>query len=131
MGQITVSKKIVNNNPGIPTPGPFQVNLNCNGTNQIVSLTSPNFQQTVNVPNGSSCTITEQAPAAPSGCTWTTTYPRQTGKIGETLVVQNELKCGCPPGKKEVMFPWSPRKPYCCDEQYGQPNSKFCCSPEQ
>lgn len=122
-GPLSIVKQVVNTNAGIPTPqGPFQVNLNCDGTIHTVQLTSPSFQQTVNVPNGSSCTINEIAPTPPTGCTWTTTYPNKTGTVGARLVVQNELRCNaCKPGQIETdRFPG-----YCCE---GNPGSeKFCC----
>lgn len=125
LASLTVLKQIVNNT-GVVTPGPFQVQLNCGpGSNQPVSLTSPSFQQIVNIPSGSTCTITEQPPTAPAGCKWITTYPKQTGTVGDKLVVQNELQCGCPRGQTEMTFPGTDIK-YCCD---GKPGSdKFCCN---
>lgn len=107
-GTITITKRIVNNTAN-PTPGPFQVLVDCGPVpKQTVTLSSQNsFQQSVNIPAGSSssCTITEQPPAAPLGCEWITTYPSgQTGAAGSTVVVQNELKCE-PTGPITVVTP--------------------------
>lgn len=123
-GKITVIKKIINNNAGIATPGPFEVQVKCNPNvpYSSVSLTGPSFQHSINLPAGGNCKIEEVPPKAPPGCTWITTYPNgQTGKVGDTLVVQNELKCeSCPPGQNDTAVPG-----YCCD---GKPGSeKFCC----
>ena len=131
LASLTVLKQIVNNT-GIATPGPFQVQLNCGpGSNQPVSLTSPSFQQIVNVPTGSTCTITEQPPTAPSGCKWITTYPKQTGTVGDKLVVKNELQCEqslCPPPNIEMIYPGTHIK-YCCDGKPG--GDSFCCKKEK
>jgi len=129
-GKLTIVKRIINNNPGIATPGPYLVDVNCgaNVPGQTVSLTASNPQQTVNIPSGSACTITEQPPKAPDGCTWVTTYPNgQSGKPGDNLVVKNELICkgACKPGLTESV------PGYCCDGKPGSaggPGSdKFCC----
>lgn len=129
-GKIAVIKQIVNNNAGIPTPGPFVIQVNCspNGPNTTVSLTSQSLSQILNVSAGSICKIEEVPPKAPDGCKWITTYPNgQTGKAGDKLVVQNELKCEstCPTGQAEMTFPGTDVK-YCCE---GKPGSdKFCCN---
>lgn len=130
-GKIAVIKEIINKNPGIPTPGPFYVNLVCkpSGPSTSITLTGSNLSQVVNVPVGSTCHIEEKPPVAPRGCKWSTTYPNgQTGKPGDKMVVQNELICepkSCPAGQIESTFPGSTVK-YCCD---GKPGSdKFCCS---
>lgn len=131
-GKLTIVKRIINNNPGIATPGPFEVQVKCNPNvpYSSVSLTGPGFQHSINLPAGGNCKIEEVAPKAPDGCKWITTYPSgQTGKVGDTLVVLNELKCEpkpCPPGQNDAAIPG-----YCCDGKPGSaagPGSdKFCC----
>ena len=99
-GKLTVIKRIVNNNPGMPTPaGPYQIKVDCNpsGPHTTVSLTSPgNLQQVVLVPANSVCTIVElPPPPPPKGCEWRVSYPGgQQSQAGGALVVINELKCG-------------------------------------
>lgn len=129
-GTITVTKRIINNNAGIPTPGPFEVQVKCNPNISYPSflLTGPSFQHSINLPAGGDCKIEEVPPKAPDGCKWITTYPNgQSGKVGDKLVVQNELKCEsiCPSGQAEMTFPGTDVK-YCCE---GKPGSdKFCCN---
>jgi hypothetical protein len=97
-GLITVTKRIVNKT-SVPIPdGSYQVKVDCTpgGPHQGVTLTSPSgLQQTVEVPAGSACTITEMPAVAPRPCQWQTTYPNgRQGGVGSALVVQNELMCG-------------------------------------
>jgi len=137
-GKLTISKQVINNNPGIATPpGPYEVQVKCNPNvpYSSVSLSASNsFQHTINLPAGGHCKIEETPPIAPPGCKWITTYPNgQNGKVGDTLVVLNKLECGgssCKPPLMETI------PGYCCDGKPGSavggPGSdKFCCWKKQ
>lgn len=127
-GRIII-KKIIENKTSFPTPGPFVVQVKCNPNvpYSSVSLSGPGFNHTLNVPAGTTCKIEEVPPKAPAGCKWITTYPEgQTAKVGDALVVQNELQCeSCPRGQAEMTFPGTDTK-YCCEGKPG--NDKFCCN---
>lgn len=131
-GGITIVKKIVNKHGPMADPGPFVVQVKCDPSvsQQTVTLAGPGFQHTLVVARGATCKIEEVQPKAPDGCRWITTYPNgQSGKDGDTLVVQNELSCGgqseCPRGQGLVTFPGSKDR-YCCEGKPG--NDKFCCN---
>ena len=100
-GSITVVKTVFNDSGGPVPNGSFAVDVNCgpNGPNTTLALSSANsFQDSVMyIPLGSQCTINEQAPKAPPGCRWATTYPQ--GKsiiianLGYRREVHNRLSC--------------------------------------
>lgn len=127
-GRIII-KKIVENKTSFPTPGPFEVQVQCSPHVGVssVTLSAPGFNHTLNVPAGTICKIEEVPPKAPVGCRWIRTYPEgQKGGVGATLVVQNVLQCeSCPRGQNETTFPGSDVK-YCCEGRPG--NDKFCCN---
>lgn len=100
-GSITVVKKVINDS-GRPIPnGSFAVDINCgpNGPNTTLALSSANsFQASVMyIPLGRQCSIKEQAPKAPPGCRWLTTYPQGQnvviGNAGYQRAVHNRLSC--------------------------------------
>ena len=85
---LTVVKKVINNT-GIPIPdNPFLVDINCggNGPSTTLLLSGANkFKDSVtSIEPGKTCTIKEQAPKAPEGCQWVTTYPK-----GKSVVIKN------------------------------------------
>lgn len=98
---ITVIKKVINDS-GRPIPiGTFLVDVTCahNVPSTTLALSSANnFQDSVmSIPLGRQCTITEQAPKAPAGCRWLTTYPQGRsvviGNAGYRREVHNRLSC--------------------------------------
>lgn len=100
-GSITVVKTVINDS-GRPMPvGSFAVDVNCgpNGPNTTLALSSANsFQASVMyIPLGRQCSIKEQAPKAPPGCRWLTTYPQGQnvviGNLGYQRAVHNRLSC--------------------------------------
>ncbi len=127
-GRIII-RKVVENKTSFPTPGPFEVQVKCTPEIDVssVSLSAPGFDHTLNVPAGTKCKIEEVSPKAPAGCRWVTSYPNgQSGGVGTTLLVRNELLCqSCPEGQNETSFPGSDVK-YCCEGRPG--NDKFCCN---
>ena len=101
-GSITVVKTVINDSGGPIPNGSFPVDVTCGhgGPNTTLALSSANgFQDSVmNIPLGSHCTVSEQAPKAPKGCRWSTTYPQGQsvviGNAGYRREVRNRLTCG-------------------------------------
>lgn len=100
-GSITVIKTVINDSGGPMPVGSFAVDVNCgpNGPNTTLALSSANsFQGSVMyIPLGRQCSINEQAPKAPPGCRWLTTYPQGQnvviGNLGYQRAVHNRLSC--------------------------------------
>lgn len=100
-GSISVVKTVINDSGGPMPVGSFAVDVNCgpNGPNTTLILSSANsFQGSVMyIPLGTKCSINEQAPKAPPGCRWLTTYPQGQnvviGNAGYQRAVHNRLSC--------------------------------------
>lgn len=100
-GSISVVKTVINDSGGPMPVGSFVVDVNCgpNGPNTTLALSSANsFQGSVMyIPLGTKCSINEQAPKAPPGCRWLTTYPQGQnvviGNLGYQRAVHNRLSC--------------------------------------
>lgn len=100
-GSITVVKVVINDSGGPVPNGSFAVDVNCgpNGPNTTLALSAANgFQGVVmDIPLGSQCAINEQAPKAPAGCRWATTYPQGNSvliaNLGYRREVHNRISC--------------------------------------
>lgn len=100
-GSLTVVKTVINDSGRPIANGAFSVDVACgpNGPNTTLALSSANgFQSSVTgLHPGRTCTINEQAPKAPAGCRWTTTYPLgkgvDIGGSGNRLEIHNRLNC--------------------------------------
>jgi hypothetical protein len=71
-GRLTIKKKQTIVPPGVPAPGAFQFNVNCQpgGPTTVVTVPASGQNQVVNIPAPASCTVVEQFPTPPPGCTW-------------------------------------------------------------
>jgi hypothetical protein len=93
--QINV-RKIINNPTNAQINGiPFLMNVACGSFHTSLTLTAPsNLTGSVSTPPGEACTVTEQMPAAPKGCTWIIGYPNgQNASPNGTVTVVNNLRC--------------------------------------
>jgi hypothetical protein len=89
--------------PVLPTPGGFAFNVSCTPGGPTMTVNVPsNGSSGLNVPGGSTCTVAEQIPTPPAGCTWNVVQvPPGTVLVPSgatvTVSVTNTLVCGPSP----------------------------------
>ena len=110
---LTVVKTLVNNTGVAVTDKSFPVDVNCglDGPKTTLLLSEANnFKDSVkSILPGKTCRIKEQAPTAPLGCQWETTYPKGKSAVivngVNKLEVRNSLSCegtGSGPGPGSI-----------------------------
>jgi len=83
VGALTLSKSVVNGVGGES----FEFLVNCSGSSQIVTLGDGDSTTIGNLPVGTSCTVTEQAPEDTEVATWSTTITDSDGNNDGTVII--------------------------------------------
>lgn len=98
-GKLTIYKK-TQGPAGFPLPASFQFAVNCSPGGPVTTIAVPSNGASagLSVPTPATCTLTEQVPPAPRGCSWTVTQsPANPVAVGPGAIVnvfaKNKLSC--------------------------------------